>query len=119
MWYKKANNKITVYHGTKTHPGLGQKSGYYPGTYTSILKDDAATRGNVHSAIIDINKIYNLDSSDADNLKDEARNQGFEHHLGNGASEVEYLKSKGFIGMRRGNEIILFDNADAEFTSTL
>lgn len=102
---------LQLYHGTDTEPELGQVSGYYPGTYSFTDKNDAEkwNKKNTYSTKIDINRIYNLDHGKADWLKSEARKLGFGHSNGNGSAEVQYLKSQGYIGMRRGNEIILFD----------
>lgn len=119
MWYRtSSNNLITIYHGTDTEPGLGQRSGYYPGTYTLISKKDVTHHGaNVYTAKIDLNKVYSItEETSAEQLKKEAATAGFGYHSGNGRAEVEYLKSKGFIGLRRGIEILIFDGVSMNWT---
>lgn len=108
---------ITVYHATSTEPGLGQKSGYYPGTYSATDVGMVEKFGSKkYQAEIDPSKIYQLTDSEA--LKTEAADAGFGRHSGNGTAEVEYLKSKGFEGLSRGKEIILFDNAAPKYQLT-
>jgi len=98
---------LLVYHGTNTKSGLGQKSGFYPGTYTSKSKEVAQGFGeNVETLQVDSSKIFPL--ADADDLKRKASKAGFGFHGANGRSEANYLKSHGYIGMARGNEVILF-----------
>ena len=98
---------LLVYHGTNTKSGLGQKSGFYPGTYTSKSKEVAQGFGeNVETLQVDSSKIFPL--ADADELKRRAAKAGFGFHGANGRSEANYLKSHGYIGMARGNEVILF-----------
>mgnify|MGYP000858132559 FL=1 len=102
-----------IYHGTGSEPGLGQRSGYYPGTYTSTSEGKASEfGGNIFSTSVDPAKIFNL--SDAEALKTEARDAGFEVRNASGNGEVEFLKSRGYYGMRRGSEVILFDNFDLQ-----
>jgi GNAT superfamily N-acetyltransferase len=105
-------NLITVYHATDTEPGLGQKSGYYPGTYAFIDINDVQKWGkqNIFQTQIDASKIYKLEAGSSDLLKQLAKEHGFGYHSGNGQAEVEYLKSQGYIGLQRGVEIILFDH---------
>ena len=120
LWNKKPTKRliptdsVTGYHGTDTEPEQGQRSGYYPGTYTSVNLEDTSEYGkNVFSTLIDSGRIYKFrDYKDGELLKEEARKHGFGYHSGNGYAEVEFLKSKGYIGLQRGTEIILFDKAE-------
>lgn len=106
---------VVTYHATETEPGKGQKSGYYPGVYTSPDVDFVKQfGGKIFSTLISPEKIYQLQDGDA--LKHEAASAGFGTHSGNGNAEVEFLKSKGYIGMGRGKEVILFDNAAPTFS---
>jgi hypothetical protein len=108
LFRKEREGAMTVYHGTKTQPDLGQRSGYYPGSYHATTEQGAKEFGdNVSSRKVNPEKLFTV--TDSDKLKQEAKQAGFGYHSGNGQAEVEYLKSKGFEGMRRGNEVILFD----------
>ncbi len=107
MWWRIASLK--VFHGTDTAPELGQRSGYYPGTYAySVFQEEALRRhgGNVYKTDIDPSELYHL--QDTDHLKDLAEEAGFGRREGSGYLEVQYLLSQGYKGMARGNEIILF-----------
>lgn len=107
------NDSIKVYHGTNdkfdNFDKTKQKSGYYPGAYTTT--DIASTKkfgSNLMEANIDAKKFYKIKDG-GDGLKAEASKAGFETKMANGNGEVEYLKSKGYEGIQRGNEFIIFD----------
>jgi hypothetical protein len=85
------------------------KSGYYNGVYFFLKKDNAFEfnkKGHIYKINIDNLKLYDL--IDGDLLKKEAREAGFFINQGSG-NESMYLKKIGFDGIKRGNEIIIFE----------
>jgi hypothetical protein len=115
--------KVRFTHTTKTMPGKGQKSGYYPGTYAYEKESGVIPpmEGKRFTGELLETEIYTL--TNPDGLKKEASEAGFGYHSGNGNAEVKYLKSKGFKAIRRGStggvEIIVFDAPDANFQPTV
>lgn len=108
---------VTFTHKTDTEPGKGQVSGYYPGTYSYETGADVAipAKGGKNEFVGELKEsdIYTL--KDADQLKREASNAGFEYRQASGNSEIRYLQSLGYKAMRRGPEIIVFNAKDANF----
>src|ERR1022692_4099783 len=105
---------IPVFHGS---PEIIDKfdmkkqiSGYYPGFYTTSEKGKAESFGkHIYQFDIDPEKFYSLDNSKAaDELKEIARISGYRVGSGSGHGETLYLKDKGYFGIKRGNEYILF-----------
>lgn len=112
-----SNELVTFTHKTDTEPGKGQVSGYYPGTYSYETGADVAipAKGGKNEFVGSLKEsdIYTL--KDADQLKREASNAGFEYRQASGNSEIRYLQSLGYKAMRRGPEIIVFNAKDANF----
>jgi hypothetical protein len=109
---------ITVFHATDTQPKSGQKSGYYPGTYTGIDEGFVKDFGkNLFSTQVDIDKIYKVSNeSDSQQLKKDARNAGFDVRNANGNGETQYLISNGYEAIQRGKEIILLSPEKYNFS---
>ncbi len=88
-------------------------SGYYAGTYY-FLGDDAeekALKFGKHLSKIDIDglKLYNINNDkDAELLKAKTSKEGYHTTSASGDSESKYLKSIGYDGIKRGNEVIIF-----------
>ena len=113
-----SNAVVTFVHKTDSEPGKGQRSGYYPGTYSyeegvKIPELFQRTAKNAFVGSLKESEIYTL--KDSDKLKREASKAGFEYRQGSGDSEVRYLQSQGYKAMRRDAEIIVFDAKDANF----
>jgi hypothetical protein len=116
-----ASVKVTFTHSTKTEPGKGQQSGYFPGTYAYEDGTPEGLRrtseGEKFTGSLSESDIYT--AQDAEQLKKDAAKAGFGYHTGNGNAEVKYLQSLGYKAMRRGStggtEIIVFDHNDAGF----
>ncbi len=105
-------SQIVVYHASsepiKKFDISKRRSGYYPGFYTTTKPEYAAEFGtHPHEFSIDSSKYYEI--KDADELKRQASLAGFRTNQGSGTGEVEYLKSLGYQGIKRGIEYIVFD----------
>ena len=106
---------LTVYHGTKSpierFDPSRQLSGYYPGFYTTSDEGRARTvHGQVvYSFEIDPERFFPIDRANEDRVKAEAGRAGFRTSQGSGWGEVQYLKSQGYAGIRRGTEYIVFE----------
>lgn len=106
-------SETTVYHGSRSPIDQWDSSkhfsGYYPGFYTFSDRDQATKFGNhVYAIDIDPSKFYSVTHLNADTIKKDARKAGFRVSGGSGAGEAEYLKSRGFEGIKRGMEYIIF-----------
>lgn len=107
--------QITVFHGSKTpithFDSKKHISGYYPGFYATSEEINAKNFGtNIYSMIIKDEKFYPLNNlEDSEDLKTSARKAGFLSTQGSGYQDVEYLKSIGYEGIRRGTEYIIFE----------
>jgi hypothetical protein len=111
--------RVSDYHwkDRKSNP---TPSGYYPGVYfytgkaaEDKLRDNFKGK-NVYKLDITGANLYKIDSpKKAEELKDEAwkaaEKGGYIVTHGSGYGDVEYLKSKGYDGIRRGIEVIIFE----------
>lgn len=100
-----------VYHGSQSPidkwDSSRHVSGYYPGFYAWPERDWAAKHGkHVYELQIDDNQFYDL--KDGDDLKRQAKEAGF-YSPASGYQDVLYLKSRGYKGIKRGREYIVFD----------
>jgi hypothetical protein len=92
-------------------------SGYYPGVYfywgpdaEEIAKSNFKKYKNIYKLDITGAKLYDLNSPDkAKELKDDASKNDFFVSSASGYGEVEYLKSVGYDGIKRGKEVIIFN----------
>ena len=116
-----SSGQVILYHSSDVEfTGFkegAQKSGYYPGFYTSVEPDMAAQHGAKHFAF-DASELSIFKLENADALKKEARAAGFETTEGSGKGEVEYLKSQGFDGMQRGKEVVVFETSKLKQTDS-
>lgn len=108
-----------VYHGSVQPISVWDRSrhvsGYYPGFYAWPERESAQKHGQyVYELNVDDGTFYTL--SNADDLKVQARKAGFPVTSGSGHQDVEYLKSLGYKGIRRGKEYIIF--SPEEWSST-
>ena len=110
-----SQSNTVVYHGTNerltSFDGDKQQSGYYPGFYVTESKSLAETFGSLlYSFTIDKSKFYDLpDNKSANDLKDLVRSKGFFTTEGSGYGDVEYLKSIGYYGIKRGATYVVFE----------
>lgn len=107
-WFKES----VVYHGSKSPiekwDSSNQVSGYYPGFYAWSDPEKAMNHGqHVYKLDIEDSKFYDL--KDPDELKQQARKNGFPSTSGSGYQDVEFLKSLGYKGIKRGSEYIIFN----------
>ncbi len=101
-----------VFHGSQlpimSWDSSRHASGYYPGFYAWNDPNAAKRHGaNVYELQIDDSAFYTI--TDADMLKREAKKAGFPSTNGSGFQDVQYLKSQGYKGIKRGNEYIIFN----------
>jgi hypothetical protein len=113
--YTIAQNSLVVYHGSFSKEIIfdprKQESGYYPGFYTTTNESLAKTYGAwIHQFSLDDSRFFDIESNIvADQVKQAARKAGFNTNAGSGHGDVEYLKSLGYEGIRRGIEYIVFN----------
>jgi hypothetical protein len=112
--------RVSDYHWKDRKSNL-TPSGYYPGVYfytgkaaEDKVRDNKFAGKNVYKLDITGANLYKIDSpKKAEELKDEAEKAaekgGFIVTQGSGYGDVEYLKSKGYDGIKRGIEVILFE----------
>ena len=50
-----------------------------------------------------------VDGITSQSLKNEAKKAGYDVRNASGYAESEYLKKQGYDGIKRGNEVVLFD----------
>lgn len=105
-----------VFHGAKSKvedwsKPQAQRSGYYPGVYAATDPELTKRFGsNLYGIEVDHDKFYDLsDPKAADELKREADRAGYPISQGSGWPESRYLKDKGYQGIRRGGEYIIFN----------
>jgi 8-oxo-dGTP pyrophosphatase MutT (NUDIX family) len=108
------------YTDEEYNPPFGP-SGYYKGRHFAIgdkAKETAQSFGK-HLTQADLSKakLYEIKSNgDKGNgegmlkLKEEAKAAGYEVHPGSGHVESQYLKDKGYDGIKAANEVVLFDH---------
>lgn len=112
MNFKYWLEESVVYHGSKSPiekwDSSRHMSGYYPGFYAWPDPDEAMNHGQyVYELDVTDSSFYNLE--DSDELKQQARASGFPSTNGSGYQDVEFLKSLGYKGIKRGNEYIIFN----------
>lgn len=112
MNFKEFTRQVAVYHGSKNPieklDPTKHQSGYYPGFYTFIDPEYSKTFGNyLYQLHINPDEFFTM--TDGDMLKQEAQQAGFRVSGGSGYGEVQYLKSQGYKGIKRGKEFIIFD----------
>jgi len=114
--------RVSDYHW-KDRKSNSTPSGYYPGVYfytgkgaEDNLRDNKFRGKNVYKIDITGANLYKLDSPEkSKELKDKAekasKESGYSFPVtqGSGYGDVEYLKSKGYDGIKRGIEVILFE----------
>jgi hypothetical protein len=106
---------MIVYHGSKEpfdgwNPEM-QRSGYYRGFRTTTNRKTAETFGPHIVALLVPEKarFYVVPNEiTARALKAQARLQGFGFSQGSGHPESTYLETRGFAGIQRGEEFIIF-----------
>jgi hypothetical protein len=111
-------NYAILYHGTNEkfdgfYSGR-QVSGYYPGFYVTTEEHVAQSFGsNVIKFISEPLKLYDINNEyDSEELKKKARLSGVYVSQGSGYPEAKYLENNGYDGIRRGEEIILFNPSE-------
>ena len=111
---EKTHKELTLHHGTKSPTDFGNfdmkhhASGFYPGVYTSSNSEEAAKHGRpvkvgFKGHLFEING-----PKHAEQLHQYAGGGGSGHKL------VQKLKEKGYHGIKRGSEHIIFDPKDAK-----
>lgn len=108
-------HNLVVYHGSedkwKGFDNEKQLSGYYRGFYVTT-DENIATQfgGNVNTFYAKSLNLYTLNNDqDANQLKQNARKEGYYVTEGSGYPESKYLEENGYDGIKRGKEIILFN----------
>lgn len=110
-------------HHWKDRASNKTSSGYYPGVYfytgpgaEEKVKGNFNKYKNIYKLDITGAKLYNIESPEkAEKLKDEAyrasKESGYDFIVtsGSGYGDVQYLKMKGYDGIRRGIEVIIFE----------
>jgi len=90
-------------------------SGHYKGTYFYVglsAESKALEHGkNLTKVDIENANLYELgeDGQTSQSLKNEAKKAGYDTRDASGYAESEYLKKQGYDGIKRGNEIVLFE----------
>jgi len=90
-------------------------SGHYKGTYfyVGLSAESKALEHGKNLTKVDIGKanLYELgeDGQTSQSLKKEAKKAGYDTRDASGYAESEYLKKQGYDGIKRGNEIVLFE----------
>ena len=117
-YFSNVDSKDNIYRGSKYTEEDSKEnytpSGYYTGAYYFTGKD-AETKAkefgdNISSLNIKNSKLYKIENDkDAQKLKKEAPQHGFDTNEGSGHNESKYLESIGYDGIERGNETIIFN----------
>jgi len=115
---KKSETNPTVYHGSNHEfdkfDTKHQKSGFYPGIYSTPNKDRAAEHGKyIHEAKLKGKYMEFTHPSHGEEL---AREHGVPH-TGSGKPLADKLASIGYAGIKRGSEYITFHHDNIEKVS--
>ena len=90
-------------------------SGHYKGTYfyVGLNAESKALEHGKNLTKVDLSKanLYEIDGKEvtSQTLKSEAKKAGYDVRDASGYAESEYLKKQGYDGIKRGNEVVLFE----------
>jgi len=90
-------------------------SGHYKGTYfyVGLNAESKALEHGENLSKVDLEKanLYEIgvDGITSQTLKNEAKKAGYDTRDASGYAESEYLKKQGYDGIKRGNEVVLFE----------
>ena len=110
--FKSWLSESVIYHGSKNPieqwDSSRHLSGYYPGFYAWPELAKAKQHGEyVYTFNVDDSLFYQM--NDPEELKTQAKANGFPTTSGSGFQDVSYLKSLGYKGIKRGMEYIIFN----------
>jgi hypothetical protein len=87
-----------------------QISGYYPGFYVSEDIEFVKSFGKIiNQFILKRDNFFDMDLESSESIKNEAREAGYDVRNASGWGESKYLLDKGYDGIRRGKELIVFN----------